>query len=119
MNYTKEQIVQIAKAHTSFLLCFGACILCQVLVAAGLSFAALVLLIPAIFMIVFLAKMLSAMNYNVAIIILLCIATILPVIGIITLLILNGNVTNVLKSVGLSVGLFGVSSADLERWKKQ
>jgi len=78
-----------------------------ILAVIGLS-----LLVAMLFMIV---QLLGAMDYGFVIVILCCILVFFPLIGLITLLVINGRATKILREAGLRVGLMGVNPGDLQQ----
>jgi hypothetical protein len=44
------------------------------------------------------------------------ILTLIPLVGLIVLLIVNGKATNLLREDGIHVGLLGARMSDLDRW---
>ncbi len=67
-----------------------------------------VLLIDAVFVFLLATKV-----YTTATGIILGILTLIPCVGLIVLLIINGKATSILKANGIHVGLFGASMADI------
>lgn len=67
-----------------------------------------VLLIDAVFVFLLATKV-----YTTATGVILGVLTLIPCIGLIVLLIINGKATSILKANGIHVGLFGASMADI------
>lgn len=70
----------------------------------------LVLLVAILFMII---QLLGAMSYGFITVLLCVILVFFPMIGLITLLVINGRATKILREAGLKVGFMGVNPNDL------
>ena len=74
-------------------------------IVIGLSFAA----IRAV------AILMTSMGDSVALVVICCILLIVPLIGLLVLLSINGRATKALKAAGLRVGLLGVDLSELDK----
>lgn len=63
------------------------------------------------------AKIKKSMGDGIASIVLCCIGLILPCISLIILLVISQSVVGIMKSQGISVGLMGVNTEELEALK--
>lgn len=109
-DYSLEKI---ASAQRGVIACVGINILLIILakIATNSDIILLAAIALAVVAIIFIAKLTSALRYSTAVIVLSCIATCIPLISLIVLLVLNGKATAILKEHGVKVGLFG---ADLK-----
>ena len=57
--------------------------------------------------------LLATKVYTTPVVVILGILTLVPCVGLIVLLIINGKATSILKANGIHVGLFGASMADI------
>jgi len=74
-----------------------------------------VMLMVDVMVLIFIVNLLGAMKESVLGIVLYCVFIIVPCIGILMLLFINGRATKLLRNVGLRVGLMGVSMSQLSQ----
>ena len=121
LEYRKSPagIREIAQRQRAILLCILAIFILYVpaigmqqmlplLVRLGLAFAVLVVDIVAVVFVFLLTTKL----YGVGVGILVGILTLIPCVGLITLLVVNAKATTILRAAGLKVGLLGASVPD-------
>ena len=62
---------------------------------------------------------LKSMKYNIILIVLVCLLFIIPIIGFLTLFLVNSGVMRLLKEAGMKVGFMGVSPYDIAAYENQ
>lgn len=113
----KVDVRAIAKLQKSVLLLIPINLLVflsQFILPAGFENLIVVCILGLTVMATALAFMLALKVMNAALGVLLGILTLIPLFGLISLLIINGKATSILRSHGISVGLLGARMADFE-----
>lgn len=114
-------LVKIAKGQKALLYCILANILVMFLfvgLAAGAPagvaiFGNLIYFAMWIVSMVFFARLALATGHHIVTVVIACIAMIIPLVGLLVLLSVNGKATQYLKMGGAKVGLLGVSEREL------
>ena len=104
---------KIATAQRGVLMCVLVYILCIASNFIGLGGIAIYVMIPLVLVAMFFVfKLAQALNYSMVVAILCCILLVVPLVSLITMLVLNGKATKILKENGIKVGLFGANVND-------
>ncbi len=115
-DFSSEEMQAIAKHQKGVLICIALYLLCVigqfVVPSQAKTFVALGALVPIIGGAVF-VFMLATKVYNTVSGVLLGIVTLVPILGLIVLLVINGRATKVLRNADVSVGLFGANLSEL------
>lgn len=123
----RERIVEIARNQHKILLILLAYLVAGGLVSAaarpdanmGIQFAfGIVAVCALIASLVFAVRMASAIHGRGSAA-LYAVLLLIPGVSFITLLLLNGRASRELKGAGLRVGLLGVSSSELDAWRRR
>ena len=108
-DYSLEKIAAAQRGVIACVACNLGIVLLSKVIGSQIALVAMVIVIIA--SICFIAKLTSALKYNVGVTVISCIAMFVPLLSLIVLLVLNSKATAILKEHGVKVGLFG---ADLK-----
>ena len=122
-EFSKEQIIAIAKNEKLFLIFLLLRIISYVIGAMignaiinGL--AGLGILVFSVLTVVFFVKMMVEMKTGTVSIVIRAFLALFPIIGLITLLIVNNQAMKILQSAGIKVGFLGASDSTIRKFEK-
>ena len=119
LNYARPQrndLRDIARRQRAIMLCILAeivLIICYVVLPDPLKLFARIAIFAAQITAMVFVFMLAIAIYNTGVGIVLGILTLIPLIGLIVLLIVNGKATNILRQHGIKVGLMGADMSQV------
>lgn len=114
--FTADEVFNVAKNQSNILYCVLVNLILTIF-SRYIPFGSLISLAVAIGMIIFLVKLRNSMKKNVVMTILVCFLMLIPLINLLVLVSHVVSATKILRSAGLKVGLMGVSSAELSRFR--
>ena len=114
--FTADEVFNVAKNQSNILYCVLVNLILTIF-SRYIPFGSLISLAVAIGMIIFLVKLRNSMKKNVVMTILVCFLMLIPLINLLVLVSHVVSATKILRSTGLKVGLMGVSSAELSRFR--
>ena len=115
--FTVDEICNVAKNQSNILYCVLVNLILTIF-SRYIPFGSLISLAVAIGMIIFLVKLRNSMKKNVVMTILVCFLMLIPLINLLVLVSHVVSATKLLRNAGLRVGLMGVSSAELSRFRE-
>lgn len=111
-NYDYD-LKKIASSQRGMLICLLIHILCLIGAAYGVGpVAGLVALLQIIAALYFVFNLAKSLNYSIALAVLCCLFMFIPLVCLITMGILNGKATKILKDNGIQVGLLGAKNCN-------
>lgn len=118
----RAKLRQVAVYQKAILFCILAYLVAvptQFLLPPGLRPLLLIVVLPAVLTAMVFVFLLALELYNVGMGVLLGILTLIPLVGLIILLVINGKATSLLQLAGYKVGLFGASLSQFDEAEEE
>ena len=112
----RETLRGIAGNQKAIIICilvYGSLVLLQFAIPPESRIFLAIVVVPVLVTAAVFVFLLATKVYTTATGVILGVLTLIPCIGLIVLLIINGKATSILKANGIHVGLFGASMADI------